>query len=133
LSTTATPTSPVGTYPIRATGGTNDNYTFLALEGTLIITPAPLTVTADDQTKVYGSAALPTFTAKYSGFVNGDTATSLTQPLTFTTTAKPSSPVGDYPITVAGGANPNYTFKYQAGTLHLSKALLTVTAEDKSK
>ena len=39
----------------------------------------PLTITADNQTKVYG-AALPTLTASYSGFVNGDTAASLTTP-----------------------------------------------------
>ena len=39
----------------------------------------PLTITADDQTKVYG-AALPTLTASYTGFVNGDTAASLTTP-----------------------------------------------------
>ena len=45
--------------------------------GTLTVTPAGLTITADDQTKVYG-AALPTLTASYSGFVNGDTAASLT-------------------------------------------------------
>ena len=41
------------------------------------MTAAPLTITANNQSKVYG-AALPTLTASYSGFVNGDTSASLT-------------------------------------------------------
>ena len=40
--------------------------------GTLTVTTAALTITANNQTKVYGGA-LPTLTASYSGFVNGDT------------------------------------------------------------
>ena len=44
------------------------------------MTPAALTITADDKSKVYG-AALPTLTASYSGFVNGDDASSLTTPV----------------------------------------------------
>ena len=38
-----------------------------------------LTITADNQTKVYG-AALPTLTASYTGFVNGDTSASFDHP-----------------------------------------------------
>ena len=41
---------------------------------------APLTITANNTNKVYG-AAVPAFTASYSGFVNGDTASSLTTPV----------------------------------------------------
>ena len=47
------------------------------MTGNLTITPAELTITADDQVKVYG-AAVPTLTASYSGFVNSDTSASLT-------------------------------------------------------
>ena len=60
--------------------------------GSLTVTAAPLTITADNQTKVYG-AALPTLTASYSGFVNGDTSASLTTQPTLTTTATASSHV----------------------------------------
>ena len=48
--------------------------------------PSPrrrLTITANNQTKVYG-AALPTLTASYTGFVNGDTSASLTTQPTLT-------------------------------------------------
>ena len=47
--------------------------------------PVALTITANNQTKVYG-AALPTLTASYSGLVNGDTPASLTTLPTLSTT-----------------------------------------------
>ena len=59
------------------------DYTHRYVAGTLTVTPAPLTITADNQTKVYG-AALPTLTASYIGFVNGDTSASLTTQPTLT-------------------------------------------------
>ena len=45
--------------------------------GNPYVTPVALTITANNQAKVYG-AAVPTLTASYAGFVNGDTAASLT-------------------------------------------------------
>ena len=56
------------------------------MAGTLTVTPAPLTITANNQTKAYG-AAVPALTASYTGFVNGDTSASLTTQPTLTTTA----------------------------------------------
>ena len=53
---------------------------------------------------VYGSA-LPTLTASYSGFVNGDNAANLTTPPNLSTTATSASPVGNYPITASGGVD----------------------------
>jgi hypothetical protein len=46
----------------------------------------------------------PALTAVVTGAVNGDTSTILQQPL------PPFSNVGDYPIAVTLGANPNYSF-----------------------
>ncbi len=62
--------------------------------------PAPLTVTANGASKVYG-APLPTFSATAAGLVNGDTLASLGT-LLFSTTAMQTSPVGTYPITPGG-------------------------------
>ena len=56
------------------------------------------TITADDKSKVYGDI-LPTLTASYVGFVNGDTPASLDTPVTLATTATASSDVGGYVIT----------------------------------
>ena len=68
------------------------------MTGTLTVIPVGLTITANNQTKVYG-AAVPTLTASYSGFVNGDTSASLTTQPTLTTTATASSHVSGNPYT----------------------------------
>ncbi|MHB8735991.1 MAG: MBG domain-containing protein, partial [Terriglobales bacterium] len=72
-SSAATVTSGVGTYPITAalSGSALGNYTPAITNGTLTVTPAPLGVTIQNATRLYG-AANPTFTAVYSGVLNGD-------------------------------------------------------------
>src|SRR6202000_945111 len=90
----------------------------------ITITPAVLSVTANNATRAFG-AADPTFTASISGFVNGDTqATAVTGSAALTSTDTAASPVGTYPITAAAGtlAAKNYTFTYTAGTLPITQA-----------
>jgi hypothetical protein len=132
LSTTATVKSAAGAYPIIVTGGLSANYDLLLKNGTLTITPAELTVTAENKTNMYGNA-LPPLTAVYRGFVNGDTTAVLVQLPALRTTATGQSPVGNYPITLQGGSSPNYTLKYQSGTLSITKAPLTITVDNKTK
>src|SRR5205809_456091 len=108
------------------------NYTISYVEGALTVTPAGLTVTAEDQTKAY-RAANPALTVRYSGFVNGDTVASLTSAPTISTTATAASAVGTYPITASGAASPDYTIDYVNGTLTVTPAAPTVTAEDQTK
>ncbi len=72
------------------------------------------------------------FTASYSGFVNGDTAASLTTPVVLGTSASPASPVGAYIITASGAAYTNYSIGFVNGTLTIGTALLTVTADNKT-
>ena len=50
-----------------------------------------------------------------------------------TTSATTTSVVGGYVLTASGGMDSNYDFSYTPGTLTIGKALLTVTADDKSK
>jgi hypothetical protein len=132
VTTTATAASAVGTYPIAASGAVSANYTIGYVSGTLTVTPAALTVTADNQTKPYG-AANPVLTVSYSGFVNGDTAASLTAPATVATTATAASAVGTYPITASGAVSANYTIGYVSGTLTVIPAALTVTANNQTR
>jgi uncharacterized protein involved in high-affinity Fe2+ transport len=132
VTTTATASSAVGTYPITASGAVDANYTISYASGTLTVTPAGLTITANNQSKAY-AATVPTLTLSYSGFVNGDTAASLTTPPTVTTTATASSAVGTYPITVSGAVDANYTISYSAGTLTVTPVSLTITADNQSK
>jgi hypothetical protein len=121
LATTATAASPVGSYSITASGAASPNYTITYAGGTLTVNAAALTITAVSTNKLRG-APVPALTASYRGFVNGDTASSLTTPPTLSTTATAGSHVGTYPITASGAASPNYTISYVRGTLTVEKA-----------
>src|SRR2546425_1074870 len=96
-----------------------------------VVNPAVLTVTANNQTKIYGSAN-PPLTVSYNGFVNGETlATSgVTGAPSLTTTATPASAAGGCPSVAAQGtlAAANYAFTYVNGILTITKAAATVTA-----
>lgn len=132
VSTTATAASHVGAYEITATGATSGDYAITYASGTLTVTPTPLLVMAEDMSVVYG-AGPPILTALYSGFVNGDSAASLTAAPQLTTTATSSSHVGQYDIVASGATSSDYAFSYVSGTLTITRAPLLITAEDKSK
>src|SRR5207244_7459732 len=106
-------------------------------DGTLTITKAHLTVTADDKSRAYG-AANPTFTATISGFVNGESVAVVNGSPTFSGTGPSSTAtttVGDYVITPALGtlSATNYDFTpFVNGTLTITKPHATATAEDTS-
>ena len=134
-SSTATPASPVGTYPITAAftdpGNKLGSYTVTVVPGTLTITAASLTATANNASKVYGQAN-PAFTGTLVGLKNGDPITE-----SFSTTAVANSPVGAYPIT-PGFADPagllaNYTTSTVPGTLTITPAPLTLTIASVSR
>jgi uncharacterized protein (TIGR03437 family) len=127
LTTTAIASSPVGAYPISVStsGLSAANYSFTASGGTLTVNKAALTIRADDKSKPYG-AALPAFTASYSGFVNGDTAAVLSGSLNLATTATASSPAGAYSITASGVTAGNYNISFAGGTLTITTAAATL-------
>src|SRR3989442_5257906 len=92
----------------------------------------PYTTPFRSKSKVYG-AALPALTASYSGFVNGDSASSLSSPVVLSTSASASSKEGTYPVTPTGPATANYSISFVTGTLTVTTAALIITADDKSK
>ena len=116
LATTATAFSHVGSYAITASGASSANYVITYAGGMLSVTPAPLTVTPNNVIKPYG-VAVPSLTATYSGFVNGDSPASLATPVTLSTSATTSSTFGSYPITATGGSSSDYTIVRGQGTL----------------
>jgi gliding motility-associated-like protein len=132
VTTTAGTNSAVGAYPITANGAVSSNYTITYTAGTLTINNVVLTVTVDNKTKIYGSAN-PALTVTYSGFVNGDTPAGITTLPTITTAAVTGSNVAVYAITASGVVIPGYTIAYVPGTLTVSKAPLTITADNKAK
>ena len=110
--------SPVGNYAINCSGLSSPNYAITFVPGTLTVTKAVLTITANNVTKTL-NAANPTFGWTASGFVNGENASVFTATPTCTTTATTTSPVGSYSITCSGANAANYTFSYVLGTLKI--------------
>jgi hypothetical protein len=137
-SSTATATSPAGNYPITCviSGLAAANYTFTTINGTLAITQAPLTITANDASRNFG-VANPAFTGVIAGLLNTDVITA-----TYDSPATPSSGVGTYPIipTPVGVASvlANYAITLTNGVLTVnpvvvSNAPLTVTVNSVSR
>ncbi|MFI8379189.1 MBG domain-containing protein [Leeuwenhoekiella sp. NPDC079379] len=120
----------VGSYLITASGATSTNYDITYDDGSLAITPASLTITADNQTKVYGEAD-PVFTVSYSGFENGDSETNLGGTLNISRTS--GEAVGDYVITASGATSTNYDITYDDGSFEITPASLTITADNQTK
>jgi hypothetical protein len=131
----ATPASPVGGYAIVPTlidpDGKLPNYSVTSGNGTLTVTAAPLTVTASDASRAYGSAN-PSLAGSLAGVQNGDNITA-----TYASAATPASPVGGYAIVPTlidpDGKLPNYSVTSGNGTLTVTAAPLSVTASDASR
>jgi RHS repeat-associated protein len=130
LTTTAAASSSVGAYTVTAAVGTLSaaNYSFSFVNGTLTINKASLTVTANNQSRVYG-VSNPSLAVTYAGFVNGDTQSVLSGSPGVSTSATSTSTVGTYPITAAVGtlSATNYSFSFFSGTLTVTKATPTIT------
>lgn len=129
VSPTGAPASATvagSTYPITpsaAVGTGLSNYTITYVNGQLTVTPVPLTVTADDKSKVYDGAVFGgPYTVSYSGFVLGEAHTALGGALTFSGSALTAVDVGTYTdgIVPAGYASTNYTISYEPGTLTIT-------------
>ncbi|MFH1499995.1 MAG: MBG domain-containing protein [Verrucomicrobiota bacterium] len=132
LSTAATSADNVGQYAIDVEAGETDfskyNYALVFEPGTLTITPAPLTITADDKFKTQGGAN-PPLTASFAGLVNNDLPADIAG-LMLATTADAGSPVGNYVITASGAANANYDIAFVNGTLTVNSIpALLITAD----
>jgi hypothetical protein len=122
----ATAASAVGSYSIvpgGASGSDLTNYTITYFDGALAVTPAALTITANNRAKPYGqtvSFAGTEFSA--SGLVNGDTVGSVT--LTSAGAAAGATVAGSpYPIVpsaAVGTGLGNYAISYVDGWLTVS-------------
>jgi outer membrane protein OmpA-like peptidoglycan-associated protein len=117
--------SNVGTYAISLnTGGTatnssvNNNYALTLVDGQLQITPAPLTVTANDVTSYWD--LMPPFTASVDGLVNGDTEANVFGN-SIEVLSNLSLPLpGNYRLTpTASQIGQNYQVSYIDGQLNL--------------
>lgn len=111
-----------GTTVITVSQAADNNYgAATPVLQTLTVAKAALAITADNQSRVFGLPN-PTFTASYSGFVNGESAASLTTQPTITTTATTTSTAGIYPIMASDATAANYTITNVPGTLTVTNA-----------
>src|SRR4029453_12009881 len=119
----------VGGYVI-APSGLYSNHQGCIIEydnGALNVAAAPLSITADAQSRLYG-AANPALTYVSSGLLNNDALSGGLATLATTT-----SNVGAYGITQGTLANSNYAISYTGANLNVTVAPLTVTADAQSR
>lgn len=112
-----------GLHTLSVTLAQSKNYLGASNTVEIEVARAPLRIRADDKTRTVGLPN-PTLTATYSGFVNGDA--SIESPPSLATTATASSVLGQYPITVSGSSDPNYSITEVAGTLTVAEKELPV-------
>jgi hypothetical protein len=122
-----------GLYDIVPSGLTSLNYDIAYVNGTLTISKAQLTITAYSQSKTYdGLKYSGPNSVTYSSFVNSETESVLSGTLSYSilvpSTTLDAVNVGSYDIVPSGLTSLNYDIKYENGTLAISKADLTITA-----
>ena len=102
---------------ISISGADAGNYTLTdpTTTTTANITPASLTVTANDAGRTFGEPN-PAFSASFAGLAPGDTSAVVTG-LQLETNADRNSVPGQYTIIPSGATSPNYQIAYVNGTL----------------
>ena len=128
----------VGTFTGDVTASFAGDSSYAATNGSadLTVSPAALTITANDGTKTYGSTktfAGTEFTT--STLFNGDTVTSatLTSAGAAATATVAGSPYAIIPSAAVGTGLSNYFITYDTGNLTVNTAPLTITANSTTK
>lgn len=116
----------VGSYAVTVSAQETTNYTFTFVNGTLTVTKAVLTVTANNMTIIYGSVK-PALATEYTvtGYkIDADEESARLEgaPALSTQYVKGSN-AGQYAISITVGtlSHPNYSFKLVGGTLTVNK------------
>ena len=112
----------MGQYAITPFGVSADNYAITYVNGTLTIEKAPLTITADNQSKTYDGLPYSDFTVHYEGFVYGEDESVLDGTLSFEGLAVTAVDAGAYTILPKGLTSDNYDIEFVEGTLTIEKA-----------
>ena len=105
-----------GDYAIIPSGPRSDKYEIEFVEGKLTVLPKKLTVTALNDTIVYGDEP-SNAGVEYSGFVVTDNEKSLNGSLVYSYDYKQYGNVGEYSVTPSGLTADNYEIEFVAGKL----------------
>lgn len=134
----------VGTYPItiEATDYEAVNYSFKLVNSTITVEKKNITITAPSGSVTYGDAApeydFNDLIIDADALYGEDTLAELNETVSFDISTTYYESVdcgaGPYPITavISNSNTTNYEFTFVDGTLTVNKAVLTVTADDKS-
>ena len=123
--------SPVGSYTIEVKQGSIKNYNVHFESGSLVITKAPLSISAGNYTKKQGDA-MPVFKASYTGFKNGENESVLTKQPVFSCEANEASAPADYAVTISGADAENYDISYEQGVLTVTGMPKPIISTDKA-
>ena len=123
--------SPVGSYTIEVKQGSIKNYNVHFESGSLVITKAPLSISAGNYTKKQGDA-MPVFKASYAGFKNGENESVLTKQPVFSCEANEASAPADYAVTISGADAENYDISYEQGVLTVTGMPKPIISTDKA-
>lgn len=129
-TTDYTATSPAGSTPATScSGAIASNYEFSYVQGTVTVDKRSASVTAGSGTKVYGTTDRALTDVTTTGFVETDLAE-----ITFEQDRAPGENAGEYAVTATAlGDLSNYDVDYRKGTFSITKAALTVVANDKTR
>ncbi|MBE7374441.1 MBG domain-containing protein, partial [Pseudomonas lopnurensis] len=119
----------VGSYSIAADGLTADNYSITYVDGTLVVDPKQITVSANGGSSTYGDSGLTNPGLSATGLVNGETVDVLTG-LANNFSLDHTSGAGSYELSVEGTlTNGNYVVTQTSdGTWVVDPKAITVTA-----
>ena len=131
----SSPTSPAGSYRTRVTGlHASSDYTVTHTSGTMTVTRAPLTISVNPATRLYGQPD-PTFALSYAGFANGEGPEVLDGTVAYDVYTKllvngvptviPSSltsPRGTYDVRPSGLVSPDYAIRYVSGHMTVTNS-----------
>jgi filamentous hemagglutinin family protein len=118
-----------GSYPITASGLTSAGYDLSYAEGVLLVSKAPLSVTAVDVSKLFDAVPYSGGGGvTYGGLKGGQTGGILGGALTYAGTAQGAVLPGSYVLMPGGLSSPNYAITYLGGTLTILPGGVAVVA-----
>jgi hypothetical protein len=129
-ATTIPTKKDAGTYHVYYKSVGDTGYDGLIVTDPIIVTiaPAPVTVTAENKSKVYGESD-PTLTASVTGLVSGESESLIT----YTISRADGGDAGKYTITPAGDAlQGNYNVSFETGELTINKKTISITWSETS-
>jgi hypothetical protein len=120
--------SPVGTYTTTCSDAEADNYEISYVDGSFKVLEKALTITASSPDDIVYGAAKPSIAASADGLTAGDTLGDLN--VDCTTAYAAGDAVGTYETmcSAGGGKTGNYNITHVAGSFHVLKKALTITA-----